>query len=101
LEMTGLDRRAQGLPEEKRLAAAIKPLQADRNVRNLAKILQSLSAIKQRGSQPRRPNPAVEAKKLKESLSAIVADAETSEAVKKEAQDAIGGLHQASAGDAR
>ena len=52
LEMTRLDRRVKGLPEEERLTAAMKPLQADRNVRNLAKILQSIDAAKQRGQQP-------------------------------------------------
>ncbi len=92
LEMTRLDRRVKGLPEEERLAAAMKPLQADRNVRSLAKILQSINAIKQRGSQPSRLSPAVEAKRLKASLSAIVANPEISETLKQEAQDAMNGL---------
>jgi predicted outer membrane repeat protein len=92
LAMTRLDRRVKGLPEEERLAAAMKPLQADRNVRSLAKILQSIHALKQRGPQPGRPSPAVELKKLKASLSAIVADPEISETLKQEAQDAVGGL---------
>lgn len=90
--MTRLDRRVKGLPEEERLAAAMKPLQADRNVRSLAKILQSINAIKQRGSQPSRLSPAVEAKRLKASLSAIVANPEISETLKQEAQDAMNGL---------
>jgi hypothetical protein len=92
LHMTKLDRRVKGLPEEERLAAAMKPLQADRNVRSLTKILQSISAIKQRGSQPSRLSPAVELKRLKASLSAIVADTEIAETLKQEAQDAMNSL---------
>jgi predicted outer membrane repeat protein len=91
-EMTRLDRRIKGLAEEKPLAAAMKPLQADRDVRNLAKILQSLAALKQRGSPSARPGAAAELKRLKESLSAIIADSEASEAVKKEAEEAAAGL---------
>ncbi len=94
LEMTRLERRVKGLPEEERLTAAMKPLQADRNVRNLAKILQSIEAAKQRGQQPGRASPAAEGKRLKTSLAAIVADAEISKTVKQEAQDALNGLPQ-------
>jgi predicted outer membrane repeat protein len=92
LEMTKFDRRAKGLPEEKRLTAAMKPLQADRNVRSLAKILQSLTALRQRGSQPARPSAAVEIKRLKDALSAIIADSEVSDTLKKEAQEAMDSL---------
>src|SRR5208283_2516898 len=76
LEMTRLDRRAKGLPEEN----------------NLAKILQSIAATKQRGPQSGRFSPAAEAKRFKLLLSAITADEKASEALKHEAKDAIAGL---------
>ena len=92
MAMTRLERRASGLPEEKHLAELMKPLQADRNVRSLAKVLQSINVIKQRGPRPGRTSPAAKAKRLKLSLSAIVADANVSKTVKQEAQDAMGDL---------
>ena len=92
VEMARLSKRIKGLPEEEALGTAMQPLQADKDVKSVAKILLSVAVVKQRAAGNPRVNAAVELKKAKAALAGLLAGGELSETLQKEVKEAVDGL---------
>lgn len=91
-ELDKLASRLKGLPQEGKRNSLLNPLQKDKNVRALSKILQALSAAKQRiGEKGKGGNPA-NLSKYKDALNNFLLTKDLSPEVRKEAQEALEGL---------